>query len=99
MHKIAKNRDEAWQIQETYDDLPHGWIQWKGTNVCMDIYCKCGHESHIDADFAYYFKCSKCNTVYMLNGHIEFIELEEKPDGSVVTEDEDYSDTECDFRG
>lgn len=23
-------------------DKPHGWIQWKGTDVCVDIYCKCG---------------------------------------------------------
>ena len=56
-NKKAKNTDEAWKIQETYGTQPHGWIQWKGTNVCMDIHCKCGMLTHIDADFAYHVKC------------------------------------------
>ena len=83
-HKKAINADEAYKIQEQYDGKPHGWIQWKGTNVCMDIYCKCGLHSHIDADFAYHVKCPKCGTVYMCNAHIEFIELEQEPKYSVV---------------
>ena len=89
--KRAKDKDEAWDIQETYKGQPHGWIQWKGTDVCMDIHCKCGSLNHIDADFAYFVKCPNCGTVYMCNGHIEFIELEEEPDDCVVTpEDEDF---------
>jgi hypothetical protein len=51
-NKKALNKDHAWKIQEKYTGLPHGWIQWKGTNVCMDVYCACGHHSHIDAKFA-----------------------------------------------
>ena len=42
---------------------PFGWIQWKGTSVCMDIHCTCGTHSHIDDEFAYYFKC-KCGQRY-----------------------------------
>lgn len=75
MAKIAKNSDEAWRIQETYEGKPHGWIQWKGTNVCMDVHCKCGSMFHIDADFAYNVKCPDCDTIYMCNGHIELIEV------------------------
>ena len=85
--KKAKNSDEAWNIQETYIGLPHGWIQWKGTDVCMDVYCKCGCHSHIDADFVYFVynvKCPECGTVYMCNGHIELIELNEEPENCVV---------------
>jgi hypothetical protein len=82
--KIAETKDEAWNIQETYKGKPHGWIQWKGTDVCMDIYCACGHHSHIDAEFAYYVECPKCHKVYMCNGHIELIELKIKPDHCVV---------------
>jgi len=85
-NKKAKTADEAWKIQNFYNGKPHGWIQWKGTNVCMDIHCKCGESSHIDASFAYFFKCNHCNTVYMLNGHIEMIELEVEPDSGVVSE-------------
>lgn len=82
--KKAKNKDEAWNIQETYKDKPHGWIQWKGTNVCMDIHCKCGALCHVDGDFSYHVKCMECKTVYMCNGHIELIELEQEPESCVI---------------
>jgi len=85
MTKKAKNIEDAWNIQETYEDQPHGWIQWKGTDVCMDIHCKCGVLLHIcNVDFAYHVKCLECNTVYFCNGHIELIELEEEPADCVV---------------
>lgn len=85
--KKAKNKDAAWDLQETYKNKTSGWIQWKGTNVCMDVHCaKCGHHSHLDIDFAYHVICPKCKTVYFCNGHIEMIELEEKPDSCVVME-------------
>jgi len=74
-NKTAKNTKESWNIQEKRKDQPHGWIQWKGTDVCMDLHCKCGHSSHVDGMFAYSVQCPECNTVYMVNGHVEFIEL------------------------
>lgn len=85
--KVAKNSDEAWNIQETYKGRPHGWVQWKGTDVCMDVYCKCGKHSHVDAEFAYYVKCPSCGAVYMCNGHIELIEIKEEPENCVVIGD------------
>lgn len=85
--KIAQNNDEAWKIQDMQSGKPHGWIQWKGTNVCMDIYCKCGCHSHVDADFAYHVKCPDCGAVYFCNGHIELIELKEEPKHCVVEGD------------
>lgn len=54
---------------------PHCWIQWKGTNVCMDFYCKCGAGGHIDNWSVYYIECPECGAVYMTNGHIELVEL------------------------
>ena len=75
MTKIAKSREEAWKIQNTYDGQPHGWVQWKGTDACMDIHCKCGTLSHIDAEFLYHVACPNCNVVYFCNGHVELIEL------------------------
>jgi hypothetical protein len=91
--KKAIDKDEAWKIQETYKDKPHGWIQWKGTEVCMDVYCKCGKLIHIDDNFVYHIKCPYCNTVYMCNGHIELIELEKEPDHCVVKPEKDIDDT------
>ncbi len=84
MAKKAKDKEEAWNIQETREGEPHTWIQWKGTDVCMDIHCKCGCHSHFDGYFAYHVKCPECGTVYFCNGHIELIELEVEPDGCVV---------------
>ena len=77
--KVAKNDDEAWKIQNTFEGKPHGWIQWKGTNVCVDIHCACGEVSHYDGDFMYSIKCPACERIHFCNGHIELIELEEVP--------------------
>jgi len=84
--KTCKNEKEAWEIQETYKDKPHGWIQWKGTEVCMDVTCKCGEQFHIDAGFAYAVKCPYCGTLYMCNGHIQMIECEEITHSCIETE-------------
>ena len=81
----VKTDKEAWDIQEKFSNQSHGWIQWKGTNVCMDIHCKCGAFGHIDIDFAYYVKCHHCGRVYMCNGHVQLIEItEEKIENCVV---------------
>lgn len=53
----------------------HGWIQWKGTDVCMDVWCECGHQGHIDDSFVYYVSCPECGAIYMCNGHIELVRL------------------------
>jgi len=86
-HKKVADSDAAWKVQEQYGGQPHCWVQWKGTDVCMDFYCKCGNQSHIDDSFAYFVKCPYCKTVYMCNGHIELIELEKEPDNCVITPD------------
>lgn len=52
---------------------PHGFIQWKGTGVCADLYCSCGKHSHIDEEFAYKFRCA-CGKVWHLNPHIQLVE-------------------------
>lgn len=53
----------------------YGSIQWKGTDVCIDLYCKCGYEGHMDIDFLYYYECPKCNKKYALGRNIKLIEL------------------------
>lgn len=54
---------------------PHAWIQWKGTQVCMDVSCACGELSHLHGDFTYYVACPACGRVYMTNPHVELIPL------------------------
>lgn len=46
------------------DTTPSAFLQWKGTDVCMDFYCKCGAHCHFDGAFAYCVKCPHCKTVY-----------------------------------
>lgn len=43
---------------------PSAYIQWKGTDVCMDFHCKCGAFCHYDGDFAYIVKCPHCGTLW-----------------------------------
>ncbi len=41
---------------------PRAFIQWKGTDVCMDFHCKCGAHCHFDGYFAYVVQCPHCMT-------------------------------------
>lgn len=54
------------------DNNCHGWpqpsafIQWKGTDVCMDFHCQCGAFCHFDGDFAYLVRCQHCGVVWQM---------------------------------
>ena len=56
-------------------DGPHGWIQWKGTNVCMDVHCVCGAHAHVDTDFCYFLRCDHCSRVYRVECNLPLHEL------------------------
>lgn len=43
---------------------PHVFLQWKGTDVCLDFHCECGAHCHFDGDFAYALKCPHCGTLW-----------------------------------
>lgn len=73
--KIASTATEAQTLEEKYLGQASGWIQWKGTDVCMDFTCSCGHHGHIDNDFVYIIQCSACGNNYWCNGHIELIQI------------------------
>jgi hypothetical protein len=59
------------------------FIQWKGTVVCMDVHCPCGHHGHIDAGFAYNYQCPKCEQVYECGDSIELTPVD-KPNSDCV---------------
>lgn len=67
-----------------------GWttfIQWKGTEVCMDWYCPaCGKHNHEDRDFMYEVECvddkpfdqspqKGCGAVYVTGTEIQLYRL------------------------
>ena len=60
---------------EKLPDHPCGWIQWKGTNVCMDIYCACGEHAHIDDDFAYFLRMPCCGRLYAVGQNVRLYEV------------------------
>ena len=45
----------------TADDRARVFVQWKGTNVCLDFWCACGAQIHHDGEFAYHLVCPYCS--------------------------------------
>ncbi len=42
-------------------------IQWKGTDVCIDISCPCcGSTAHLDCEFLYVYECSGCHRFFRM---------------------------------
>jgi hypothetical protein len=77
---MLEDRDILWSEsgasgRDTAPPLPMGWIQWKGTDVCMDVHCECGQLTHIDRDFLYFVRCGACGKAYMVSGFVKFIPL------------------------
>ena len=60
-------------------DGPHGWIQWKGTNVCLDVRCSCGFLGHVDAEFVYHVRCGACGRRYIVSAHVALIPIDYEP--------------------
>lgn len=56
----------------------HGWIQWKGTRVCMDVHCICGAHMHIDEEFCYFLHCPYCDRVYIVGSYVQLMEVADK---------------------
>ena len=76
----GKKENEAWtRIHETewMPEEPRGWIQWKGTNACIDLRCVCGAFGHLDGDFLYFVKCNACGRAYAVNPNVQLVELDE----------------------
>jgi hypothetical protein len=74
------NREEFDEFEKIYgQDNPSsesgGWIQWKGTEVCMDVHCKCGFTAHIDETSFYFYRCESCKRTYAVGQNIKLIEL------------------------
>ena len=58
------SKEYEWQGLKECPKGAHVYIQWKGTEVCMDVHCECGNHAHSDAEFAYFVECAKCHRIY-----------------------------------
>lgn len=75
-HKWDENDVFGWVLNNDQQvDGPSGWIQWKGTDVCIDLHCACGSASHYHGDFLYYYECSQCHRRYAVGQTVKLIEL------------------------
>src|SRR5688572_30638924 len=74
INRSRTRHDRARSLEKgfTYDDVkePHAFVQWKGTDVCMDFRCECGANCHFDGGFAYTVKCPHCETVWEMPWNI-----------------------------
>ena len=52
----------AWE--KDFNTGAKSFIQWKGTDVCMDWWCSCGNSNHVDSDFLYSVQCKHCGKVW-----------------------------------
>lgn len=76
----------------------YGWIQWKGTDVCIDLHCSCGYHGHVDGDFFYHYECVGCGKKYTVGQNVKLIPLTEEEaqfiedgGGTGFIRDEDHS--------
>lgn len=42
------------------------FLQYKGTDICVDLYCTCGDQFHYDGYFATWLRCPHCRKVWEL---------------------------------
>ena len=72
--------------QEKPPPRPYGFIQWKGTDVCMDLNCSCGHLGHIDDEFAYSIRCRQCGQTYATGSYIVLTPIDPDDDKDIVSD-------------
>ena len=44
----------------------HVFLQFKNTDICIDIYCTCGEQCHYDGYFARFVKCAYCGQMWII---------------------------------
>jgi uncharacterized protein (DUF983 family) len=63
------------------------YIQWKGTDLCMDFWCpECGEHSHFDGFWAHHIECSVCKAIFKMptDVPVERVPSEPRPDCVLV---------------
>lgn len=73
--KFSSFYKAVYEQQDAKPSPASGWIQWKGTNICIDLYCECGEHGHIDGEFFYYYECSSCHRKFAVGQNVKLIEL------------------------
>lgn len=78
----------------------HLYIQWKGVEACLDLFCVCGHDTHFDGYFAYNLRCVYCQRAYAVPDTVPLVELsaervKELDDRELIKTTELNDDEQC----
>lgn len=68
--------------------VSHTFVQWKGTDVCLDFYCECGYQSHYDGFGAYKVKCPQCSEVWSLPTILPVMRASDIPENTTTSTDD-----------
>ena len=81
--------ERQWDLDAEHPET-NAFVQWKGTDVCMDFRCECGDGGHFDGDFAYAVRCNGCGTVWEMPSNV-FLRKSQRPEefGGVVSPEAD----------
>jgi hypothetical protein len=90
-NKKVKEWTDVLEVQsKEFKNIPHGWIQWKGTDACIDLHCSCGAIGHLDGWFLYTVKCGHCGKCYAVDCHVQLIEIGNEPENTFEFIDDDF---------
>lgn len=112
MHdKVDQLNEHSHQV-DVHPDKGYASIQHKGSDLCMDVHCECGHHGHIDEAFCLYYQCQACQRVFIVGAVLMLASVPEdlvlyvlgELDGLVKRDDRDprfhgNDDLDCARRG
>lgn len=61
---------EEWPFTTPEGSEAHMFIQWKGTDVCLDLHCPCGEHCHFDGYGAYVVQCPSCGAMFEMGTQV-----------------------------
>jgi hypothetical protein len=69
------------------------FIQWKGTDVCVDLECECGAYIHFDGLFLYAWRCPRCGAVWVMESTVQ-MQKDNDFDGVIIDDLQEDEDVE-----
>jgi hypothetical protein len=76
LREELKDRERPARYAPDYTPIEgtYVFLQWKGTDVCLDFHCVCGADGHFDGYFAYALRCAECGRVWSLPHSVALVE-------------------------
>lgn len=65
------------------------FVQWKGTDLCMDFQCpECSAQAHFDGLFAYAIQCPGCGAYFEMPTNLPLTRVSARPAVFLGAEDD-----------